>query len=205
MRGPPSSWCRSSSPAALPRLAFADLGPGLAAPNPLGRRNPGKVAFVEDPANPDLNSSVWVAADYGDYRGAYLRFLSEAYGIAAKAADLAGFDVDHLLNRARSPQDSTFIRIEATPSLANQEWGRLFEKAASDPRFYANSKRERRNMSWVVCAKLAGQLPPNGPDDRAGVERLAMFFASIGIDRTEARDGLTSMLAFAYKFRGPAG
>lgn len=107
------------SPSALSRLAFADLGPGLASPGQLGRRDAGKVAFVEDRANPDLNSSVWVAAVYDDYRGAYLRFLNEAYGLSATTSDLSGFDVDHLLNRARSPRDGTFIRIEATPSFAN--------------------------------------------------------------------------------------
>ncbi len=189
------------TPFALPRLAFIEDGASPASPGALGRRNPTKVALVENLANPDLNASVWLAADYGDYKGAYLSFLRRAYKVEAKRLDLAGFDVDHLLNRARSPKDSTFIRIEAVPSAVNQDWGRLFERAASNPDFYANANRERRTMSYVICAELAGQAPPLGPGDAAGVARLASYFASVGIDRNEALNGLNSMLAFAYKLR----
>ena len=56
-------------------------------------------------------------------------------------------------------------------------------------------------MSWVICAKLAGQLPPAGPQDVAGIQRLVSWFTSIGISAAEAQTGLTEMLAFAYKFR----
>lgn len=41
-------------------------------------------------------------------------------------AALAGYDVDHLLNRARSPGGSGFIRIEAINSAVNQAQGVLF-------------------------------------------------------------------------------
>ncbi len=203
-----SAWVRDpliqvqvESAFALPRLAFVQSVSPAAAHGALGRRNPTKVALVEDFTNPDLNASVWVAADYGDYKGAYLSFLRRIYRLEAKPLDLNGFDVDHLLNRARSPRDATFIRIEAVPSAVNQEWGRLFERAASNPSFYANANRERRTMSYIICAKLAGQSPPLGPADAAGVARLATYFASVGVNRDEALNGLNSMLEFAYKFR----
>lgn len=189
------------SPVALPGLVFLEEGGQDAVSGRVGRRGAQNVALVSRPGDPDSRASCWVAARYSDYRSAYLAFIRQAYGVAATAADLAGFDVDHLLNRARSPQDSTFIRIEAIPAMANQDWGRLFEKAASDPRFYANQKREGRTMSWMICAKLAGQSSPNGPGDQAGIRRLVQYFVSIGLDAAEARDGLNQMLSFAYKFR----
>jgi hypothetical protein len=188
------------SPEALARLGYVnDTGFSEADPQRLGRRSAANVAFVESQSDPDLNSSVWVAAAYSDYAGAFLAFLAKAYGIKAARADLAGYDVDHLLNRARSPNDSTMIRIEATPSVANQAWGRLFEKTASHPDFFANQHRERRTMSYMICAKLAGQTPPAGPGDQAGIARLATFFTSIGIPYSEAQRGLLSMLRFAYR------
>jgi hypothetical protein len=189
------------SPMALPGLVFiSDVGQG-ASGGAVGRRDERNVAMVRRPGEPDTQSSCWVAARYSGYRSAYLAFIREAYGVRATAGELSGFDVDHLLNRARSPQDSTFIRIEAIPAAANQDWGRLFEKAASDPRFSANQHRERRTMSWMICAKLAGQAPPAGPNDTVGIDRLVRYFVSIGLSANEARDGLNSMLSFAYKFR----
>lgn len=186
-------------PDALRRLGYVESSVE-ASPGALGRRDPEKVVFIESRTNPDLDSSVWVASTYSDYASAYLSFLAAAYGVEGTKSDLVGYDVDHLLNRARSPLASTLIRIEATPSAANQAWGRLFERAASNPKFYANQYRERRNMSYVICAKLAGEAPPLDPSDRAGISRLSAFFATIGIDRREALDGLTSMLEFAYRF-----
>ena len=176
------SWIRDplilvqvESPQSLQRLVFLDDAGGGAV-GALGRRNAQNVAVVRDAANPDTNSSLWVAAKYADYKAAYLSFIDNLYGLKAMGAELAGYDVDHLLNRARSPEDSTFIRVEAVPSDANQAWGRLFEKAASDPRFFANTRRERRTMSWIICAKLAGQMPPYGPGDSSGIGRLVDFF-----------------------------
>ena len=178
-----------------------EIGIDGADPQALGRRNAGKVIYVANPQRPDLNASVWVAAGYGDYRAAYLAFLNKAYDLRATKADLGGFDADHLLNRARSPSDDTLIRLEGVDPEINQEWGALFEKAASDGRFYANTLRKRRTMSYMICAKLAGQSPPKGPQDQAGILRLALFFERIGIPRGEAQQGLKSMLDFAYKFR----
>jgi hypothetical protein len=59
-------------------------------------------------------------------------------------------------------------------------------------------------MSWVICAKLAGQMPPAGPDDTAGIDRLVHYFVSIGMTADEARNGLASMLDFAYGLRRSA-
>ena len=86
-------------------------------------------------------------------------------------------------------------------SEVNQAWGRLFEKAASNPAFFANQQRTRRTLSWTICAKLANQFPPYGPDDVPGLNRLVAYFQTIGLDPAESRDGLSSMLNFAYGVR----
>lgn len=59
-------------------------------------------------------------------------------------------------------------------------------------------------MSWMICAKLAGSWPPKGPDDLGGIERLVHFFRNNGINDREARDGINSMMSFAFKFREAA-
>jgi hypothetical protein len=189
------------SPATLPGLAFLDDAAAGAAVGAVGRRSPRNVAMVSRPGNPDANASCWVAAGYTGYQSAYIAFVNAAYGGRYAVSDLGGWNVDHMLNRARAPQDTTFVRIEAVDAVANQAWGRLFEKAASNPQFAANQIRKRRTMSWAVCAKLAGQMPPTGPNDAAGIARLAAFFQTIGLDAREAQAGLQSMLDFAYKFR----
>ena len=132
---------------------------------------------------------------------AYIGFLNHVYGTQATSANLAAYDIDHLLNRARSPGGAGYIRIEAVTSAVNQAWGRLFERAASDPAFFANQNRLRRTLSWTICAKLANRFPPNGPDDVGGINRLALYFQTLGMDANEARAGLTSMLGFAYSLR----
>lgn len=189
------------NPEALGSLTFLDDGSGPTTVAQVGRRRRTSVAMASRPGNPDEAASVWVASSYQGYTGAYLGFLKAAYGVDADSSALAGFDIDHMLNRARAPLDTTFIRVEAVDSSANRAWGSLFEKTASNPDFYANQKRERRTMSYTIVAKLAGQMPPRGPDDRAGLDRLADFFAARGLDRKEARDGLQSMLDFAYSLR----
>lgn len=188
------------SPQCLPGLVFLEDGGDNATVGQVGRRREADTIIVRRPGNPDTEASVWVRASYSGYRGAFLAFVQNVYGIRARTAALTGYDVDHLLNRARSPQGSGYIRIEAVASEANQAWGRLFEKNASNPVFHANQARMRRTMSWVICAKLAGLEPPSGPHDTAGIERLVQFFQGVGLDATEAREGLNSMLSFAYKF-----
>lgn len=189
------------SPQALPRLVFITDPEPDASVGKLGRRRPDRVAVIKAPGDPDAQASVWVASEYGSYKAAYLAFLREIYQVSATPADLTGYDVDHLLNRARSPQDTTFIRIEAVRSDVNQAWGRLFEATASDPRFFANQARERRTMSYMICAKLGGQMPPLGPTDQPGLDRLVRYFVSIGLREAEARSGIESMLRFAYQRR----
>lgn len=189
------------SPAALPITVFLDDYGKTAEVGSVGQRSQTDTAIVSRPGDPDRNASVWVRATYRGYRTAYVGFLNQVYGTQATTADLVGYDIDHLLNRARSPDGAGFIRIEAIRAEVNQAWGRLFEKAASDPRFHANQHRQRRTMSWVICAKLANQDPPAGPNDSGGIERLVIFFRALGIDAKEARDGLTDMLKFAYSLR----
>ncbi len=166
----------------------------------LGRRSEDKVVIVKGSGNPH-DTSLWVAAGYKKYRAAYKAFIKEVYGVGVTDSEMASFDVDHLLNRARSPQTGTFIRIEAVASNVNQAWGANFERAASDPSFFANQARDRRTMSWVIAAKLSGQLPPAGPDDAAGIQQLASFFQSIGLGQEEAVTGVQNMLNFAYGVR----
>ncbi|WGD52724.1 hypothetical protein QA641_01865 [Bradyrhizobium sp. CB1650] len=201
-----SQWVRDplvlvqvEAPVALPGLVFVDPDGSSAASGKLGRRAFTSCALVRGGSDRDSSWSAWVAADYSSYRAAYLAFIRDAYGINATAADLVGWDVDHLLNRARSPLGSTFIRIEAIPAVANQEWGRLFEKAASNPQFFANQARQRRTMSWMICAKLAGQVPPRGPQDAAGITRLVSYFRGLGLPEAESQQGLSEMLSFACR------
>jgi hypothetical protein len=189
------------APGALPQLMFLDDQGNRVDVGAVGGRRQTDTVIASRPGDPDRNASVWVRASYSSYRTAYVGFLNQVYGTQATAFDLAGYDIDHLLNRARSPGGAGFIRIEAIRAEINQAWGRLFEKTASDPRFFANQHRLRRTMSWVICAKLGNQLPPNGPTDGAGIERLVGFFRALGFDPQEAREGLTSMLNFAYGVR----
>ncbi len=158
----------------------------------LGRRAMSNVAIWRRPGNPDSRTSLWVRASYSDYRAAYLGFVRAVYQMDATIADLAGFQIDHLLNRARAPLDSTFIRVEAIPATVNQRWGAVFERTASD------AHRERRTMSWLIASKLAGQMPPDGPDDDAGIKRLAQFWATRGFAASEAETGIRNMLNFTY-------
>ncbi len=189
---------QAEAPGALPGLVFLDDFGASANVARAGRILAGNAAVVRRPGAAHDNASLWVAAGYEGYRAAYLRFLAEVYDERASAAELDGWDIDHLLNRARAPNEACFVRVEAIPANANRQWGSLFEKAASDPRFYANRERARRTMSWMICAKLAGKPPPRGPEDAAQMEHLATFFASIGLPAEEARRGVGQMLDFVY-------
>jgi hypothetical protein len=183
------------SPAVLSDVLYLldDGTPGAA--DRLGRRSVGNVAIWRRHGDPDSRTSLWVRASYSDYRSAYLGFVREVYQIAATAEDLAGFQIDHLLNRARAPLGSTFIRVEAIPAAVNQRWGSLFERIAAD------NHRGRRTMSWLIASKLAGQMPPAGPNDDAGIKRLALFWATRGFAAREAEDGIRQMLNFSYGVR----
>ncbi|TYC58578.1 hypothetical protein FMN50_08995 [Rhodobacterales bacterium] len=189
------------SPDVLGRLVFLDdPEDGLAAER-AGRKSLRNVAIIRKSGNPDETASVWVRAGDASYRKAWLGFVEQVYGIKATSSDLAGYDVDHLLNKARSPAKYGFIRIEAINDAVNQAWGALFERAASHPAFSANQTRFRRTMSWIIAAKLMNQPPPRGPEDWNGIARLTRFFAQNGLADDDPQQGLTDMLEFAYRFR----
>lgn len=188
-------------PDVLGRLVYLDDFDETVQTERAGRRSLKNVAIVHKPGNPDEMASVWVRAGYSSYRKAWLGFVSQVYGIKATPTDLAGYNIDHLLNKARSPEKAGFIRVEAINDAVNQAWGGLFERAASNPELSANQNRLRRTMSWIIAAKLMNQPPPRGPDDRQGIARLAQFFSRNGLAADNPAQGLTDMLQFAYKFR----
>ncbi|WP_298820483.1 hypothetical protein [uncultured Roseibium sp.] len=185
----------------LGRLVFLDEYDESIEPERAGRRSLKNVAIVRKPGNPDENACVWVRAGYSSYQKAWLAFVNQVYGIKATSADLAGYNIDHLLNKARSPNKAGFIRIEAINDAVNQAWGGLFERAASNPEFSANQNRLRRTMSWIIAAKLMNQPPPKGPNDQQGIARLVQFFNRNGLAADNPQRGLTDMLQFAYRFR----
>ena len=158
-------------------------------------------AVVLKPAGPAGDASIWVPAGFPDYRKAFLAFMGEIYGGSPDTTDLSGYDIDHLLNKKRATSADVLVRIEAIPSGVNQAWGRLFEKNASNPNFYANQNRAVRSMSWMIAAKISGQMPPSGPRDAAGITRVARFFAgfrALELTAAEIESALKDMLAFAY-------
>ena len=184
----PAILVQAEAPGGLAGLVFLDdHGAGAHA-----------AAIVRRPGDPQDHASLWVAAGHDGCRRAYLRFLAEVHGARASEAELDGWDVDHLLERARAPLASTFVRVEAIPARANRPWGALFEAAAASERFFADRQRERRTMHWMICAKLAGKPPPRDPDDKAQLDHLVDFFASIGLDADEARAGLLDILHFVH-------
>ncbi len=187
------------APSALGQIANIDLDQtGNVAQ--LGARSTDNVVCVLPPHGTagTHEASLWVRATYTGYRAAFGAFLEQQYGISNAAQQLQSYDIDHLLNRKRSPGGNTFIRLEAIPSAVNQAWGALFEKAASKPAFYANQNRERRTMSWPIAAKLAGLMPPSSPDDIPGIEGIANGLAIHGLNEEECVQGMTQMLEFAY-------
>ncbi|POF30212.1 hypothetical protein [Roseibium marinum] len=188
-------------PERLGRLVFLNGFDDTTETERAGRRSLKNVAIVRKPGDPDQNASVWVRAGYSSYQKAWLGFVDQAYGIKATSSDLAGYNIDHLLNKARSPNKAGFIRVEAVNDAVNQAWGGLFERAASNPEFSANQKRYRRTMSWIIAAKLMDQPPPRGPDDHQGIARLVQFFNQNGLAADDPQRGLTDMLQFAYRFR----
>lgn len=200
-RGDPNIIVQAESAAVLPFLVTFQDPSTLEAPSRVPRYAERNAAVVRRPglAHP---AQLWVRASEGfsGYRNAFFRFLKDEYAIDDAKAQAGGFDVDHLLNRARAPTGTTLVRVELVRSEVNQAWGRTFEKASSDPRFYANRHRERRTMSWMICAKVGGQMPPGNADDQAGIDRLVGWFnARLGLPRDEAEEGLRSMLDFAYR------
>lgn len=187
-------------PDQLGRLVFLDRYDETIRAQQLAGSSLDNVALVQRPGNPDQNASVWVRAGYSSYRQAWLNFVEQVYGVKATTKDLAGYNIDHLLNRARSPGRAGFVRIEAINGAVNQAWGRNFERAASDRKFGSN-ERFGRTMSWVIAAKLMDQPPPRGPNDHQGIARLVQFFSRNGLSAAVAQEGVDGMFEFAYRFR----
>lgn len=187
-------------PDQLGRLVFLDSYDPTIQARQLAGSSLKNVALVQRDGHPDQNVSVWVRAGYSAYQQAWLNFIEQVYGVTATKGDLAGYNIDHLLNRARSPERAGFVRIEAINGAVNQAWGRTFERAASDAKFSGN-ERFGRTMSWVIAAKLMEQPPPRGPNDQQGIARLVQFFSRNGFSADEAREGVKSMLKNAYRFR----
>src|SRR5205809_330785 len=119
------------SPAALPVLVFLDDRAQKAEIGAIGQRSQTDTAIVSRPGNPD--ASVWVRATYRGYRTACIAFLNQVYGTEATPADLVGYDIDHLLTALPAPTGPASFASKAIRADVNQAWGRLFEKAASDP------------------------------------------------------------------------
>jgi len=184
-------------PDQLGRLVFLDNSGETIAARQLGGSSLENVAVVQRPGNPDQNASLWVRAGYSGYQKAWLSFVEKVYGQNATAKDLAGYNIDHLYNRARSPGLAGFVRIEAINGAVNQAWGRNFERAVSRNATGSN-KRERNTMSWTIAAKLMGQPPPRGPNDHQGIARLVQFFSRNGLSAADAKWGVENMLKHAY-------
>jgi len=119
--------------------------------------------MIEGGADRNQTWSVWVRASFSNYKAAYLAFISRAYGATVGDNDLPGYDVDHLSNRVYAPTGQEFIRLEAIPQEANNRWGANFEARRT-----ANTdSKPMKLLSYMSCAKLAGLLPPAGPNDTA--------------------------------------
>ena len=159
----------------------------------LGRRARGSVVVRQGPGNPDTEASLWVASSYGGYRAAYRAFLKQVYGLTVPKAALGPYDVDHLLNRARSAGGSAFLRVEAIPSGDNQAWGRVYEKAASQPGLPKNDQGFRY-LSHTIAAKIAGLRPPSGPDDRQAVVAIEAEFRRRGMPQWALDQALDNIL-----------
>lgn len=180
-------------PAGLTGLMVLDEFEGSAAPGQVGRRKSGNVMMVPGRPGDPHSASLWVRAGYADYRAAYAAFLRAAYAVKVTAADLAAYDVDHLLNRARAGSDDALLRIEALPATTNRQWGSFLEKLASQSTV-AGNRRTRRLMSYLIAGKVAGLAPPDSLTDAAGRGALARGIAALGLPLHEVEEGLANML-----------
>ena len=98
-------------------------------------------------------SQLWVRTGYTGYRDRFEEFYR---GMCRQFPhDLRGTDADHVINRARIPENS-WVQLFPVPKAANQEYGRRFEqyfpKVGDGTRSIA--------LSPLVCFKLiCGKLP----------------------------------------------
>lgn len=159
----------------------------------LGRRRTSSVLIHRGPGNPDTNTTLWVAAGYRGYAGAYRAFMKEIYGVTPSSNDMAPYNVDHLLNRARAPEDCGFVRVEAISGPSNQIWGSVYESKASNPDLPKN-QQGYRYMSLTIAAKVAGFPPPTGPDDTAAITAIEDYFIQRGQFEETTRGAVVRML-----------
>lgn len=159
----------------------------------LGRRGPERVFFLQSGSDPDRTASLWVQAGYGDYCAAYAAFLRTVYGLVVQPRELGAYDVDHLLNRKRAASGSVLLRIEALPPGQNRAWGSLLERIASSADI-AKNRTERRLMSTLIAAKVAGLPPPRSSSDHAAIARIADTLAGPHLSAAQLRDGVVNML-----------
>lgn len=168
------------------------IGAGLGAGG-LNRRSTNNVVMLTAAGGAADKASVWVRADYSDYRAAYAAFVRKMYNISITTADMQAYDVDHLLNRARAGNGNTLLRIEASPLGVNRQWGSVLEKLATQSNV-AGNQRSRRLMSYLIAAKVAGFAPPTTLQDPISRTRLAQQLAGLGIPLKDAQDGLDNLL-----------
>ena len=143
---------QAEHPDCLGRLVFLDEFDEEVETGQAGRRSLKNVAIVSKPGNPDENTSVWARDGYSSYQKAWLGFVNQVYGIKATSQDLAGYNIDHLLNKARSPDKAGFIRIEAINDAVNQAWG-----ACSNARPAIPSFRPTRTGTAGPCPRSSRQ------------------------------------------------
>ena len=159
----------------------------------LGRRRTSSVLIHRGPGDRDSNTSLWVAAGYSGYARAYRAFLKEVYGVTATSNDMAPYNVDHLLNRARAPESSAFVRVEAISGPSNQIWGSIYESKASNPEIRKN-QQGYRYMSLTIAAKVAGFPPPRSADDAEACAAIEDYFIQRGQPEATTRGAVGHML-----------
>lgn len=182
------------SPEMLPGIVGNITAEAEARIGRVGSHRQRSVIMLEGGPDRDRTWSVWVRAAFSNYKAAYLAFISHAYGVTLTGDDLPGYQVDHLSNKAYALTGQEFIRVEAIPKAANHLWGVNFESRRTEN----TDARSCHRLSYMNCAKLAGQLPPTGPNDTAGINALVAYFTSIGLNPQEARESIANMLQHAY-------
>ncbi len=147
----------------------------------VGRRSAKRVAIVKRQGvdGPDAYS-VWTTADYRSYRKAYAAFIRLVYGVDPEPG-FARFEVDHLFNKARTDTTGDFLRLEAIDPAVNGAWGRVFEKMGSRAGSFRRRAVSERNMDFLIAAKLAGAMPPDGAGDVPGIRRIAAALRAHGL------------------------
>ena len=190
------------STADLPRMAYLEreeqgAKEGEQSVGKVGnKRLTSAVVSIAGP-NRDADTSLWTRRTYDDYRPAYLAFIEQVYGFKPDKEELAGYHVDHLLNRGRAAHDTNFLRVEASPSDINSLWGSYFERYASRPDLDSN-RRSLRKIEYMIASKVAGLRPPLDRDDRTAIGMIATYFAARGHDAREVERAVHDKLALAH-------